>query len=98
MKIFSICLATLFFLLTVTALYEVFEIPKEWSSPLVPESIVKAMQQAYIIHTIVSFVFFCPALYIAIKRQRLAKFGLLAAISMLYIVTLLVISFIRVNG
>ena len=98
MKIISICLATLFFLLTVTALYEVFEIPKEWSSPLIPKSLVEAMQQANIIHTIVSFVFFCPLLYIAIKRKRLAKFGLLAAIVMLYIVTLLVISFIRVNG
>jgi len=98
MKVFSICLAALFSILTLTSLYEVFEIPKEFVSPLIPPSIVEGMQQAYIIYAVVSFAFFCPLLYIAIKWKQLAKTGLLIAIVLLYIVTLLVTSFIRVNG
>lgn len=98
MKIISICLAVLWFLLTVTALYEVFEIPRDFISSLIPLTIVNGMQRAYIIYTIINFIFFLPFLYVAIKRKQLAKFGLLAAIFLLYIVTLLVISFIGVNG
>lgn len=98
MKVVAICLAVLLLILTITSFYEVYEIPKDWSSPLIPVSIVKDMQQAYIIYAVVNFAFFLPFLYVAIKRQQLASFKILGSIFLLYIVTILVISFIRVNG
>jgi hypothetical protein len=39
-----------------------------------------------------------PFLYIAIKRAQLAKFKILGTVFLLYIITILVTSFIRVNG
>jgi hypothetical protein len=98
MKIVSICLAVLWLLLTITALYEVFEIPFELSNPLIPPTIVARMQQAYIIYTIINFIFFLPFLYVAIKRRQLAKIKILGTIVLIYFATILVISFIRVNG
>jgi hypothetical protein len=98
MKILSFCLTTLFFILTVVCLYKVFQIPKEWALPSVEISAIKKMQEAYIIHAIVSFVFFCASLYVAINRERLAKLGLLTAIFVKYILTIMITSFILVNG
>jgi len=84
--------------LTILSLFEIYEIPNEFSSPLIPSSIVNGMQRAYIIYAIINFIFFWPFLYIAIKRHQLAKFKILGTIFLLYIVTLMTISFIGING
>jgi len=96
MKVVSIFFAALLLVLTITSLYEIYEIPKEWSSPLIPVSIVEGMQKAYIAYAIINFTYFIPFLYVAIKRQRLAKAKILGTIFLLYIATIIVISFIGI--
>lgn len=96
MKAASICLAILFVVLTLISLYEVYEIPKEFAIPNFPISMVKGMQKAYIVWTIINFTFSLPFLYVAIKRRQLAKFKILGTIFLLYIATILTISFIGV--
>ncbi len=95
MKVVSICLAVFWLFLTIISLYEVYEIPKDWSSPLIPISIVGGMQQAYIIYSVINFMFFLPFLYVAIKREQLASFRILGGIILLYFATIAVISLIR---
>ena len=97
MKVVSIFLAALLFVFTITSLYEIYEIPKEWSSPLIPVSIVEGMQKAYIVYAIINFTYFIPFLYVAIKRQQLAKFKILGTIFLLYIATIMMISFIGIK-
>jgi len=98
MKILSICLAVLLLLLTLASLYEVYEIPKDWNSPLIPTYFVDNMQQAYIVWAVINFIFFLAFLYVAIKRIQLARFKILGTIFLLYIATILITSFINVNG
>jgi hypothetical protein len=96
MKTFSICLTVLFFILTIMSVYEFFEIPKDWASPLIPEEMVKGMQRAYLAYSIINFVYFLPSLYVTIKRDRLAKAKILVTIILLYIFTIMITSFIGV--
>jgi hypothetical protein len=98
MKILSVFLAGLLFVLTLGSLYEAFVIPKELISPLIPVSLVKGMQQAYIVHAVINFIFFLPFLYVAIKNEKFATFKILAIVFLLYISTYLVVSFIGING
>ena len=97
MKVVSIFLAALLLVLTITSLYEIYEIPKEWGSPLIPVTNVEGMQEAYIVYTIINFTYFIPFLYVAIKRQQLAKLKILGTIFLLYIATIMVISFIGIK-
>ena len=97
MKVLSIFLAVLLFVLTAISLYEIYEIPKEWGSPLIPVSIADGMQRAYIVYAVINFTYFIPFLYVAIKRKRLAKLKILGSIFLLYVMTIMVISFIGIK-
>lgn len=98
MRIVSICFTVLLLAFMLISVYEVFVIPQEWASPLIPESIVKSMQLSYIIYAIFNFVFFIPALYISVKGRGLAGPKVLAILVGSYIASFFVLSYIVVNG
>lgn len=91
-------MASFMFVFTVYSIYDFFETPKEWPTPPFSPILVEGLQQASLIWSIINFAFFLPFLYIAIKRAQLAKFKILGTVFLLYIITILVTSFIRVNG
>ncbi len=98
MKIASICLTILLFIITSASIYEIFEAAYIWDSPLIPHQVVVEMQKSYMIHTAIVLVFFLLSLYVTIKRETLASFKTVGGIVLGYILTIFVLSFIIVNG
>ena len=93
MKTFSICLAVFFLLCTIDCVYRVYLLPSFFISPLIPKSIIPDMQRPFIIMAVINFAFFLPALFVAIKRKRLATPGIVCTIAATYVITIIVLRY-----
>ncbi|RFZ94392.1 hypothetical protein D0C36_02230 [Mucilaginibacter conchicola] len=94
MKIFSVCLAVLFFLLMCFSVYNIIAVPNELVSPLIPESIVESVRHSLIISVAVNFSYFIAFLFVAVKRKKFAKGRILFPMIGLYVVTEIMIKYI----
>src|SRR3569833_3029405 len=84
MKIVAICLALLFLALTIANIFEFYQVRNVLTSPLIPDSTIEEVQKPYLVHAIINLAFFLPLLYVAVKRQELAKIKILGTIFLLY--------------